>query len=290
MKRNMGVGLALVLAIAALAVAIYREPRGSLVGTQVESRVTLSKIMREKVLRVGYIEYPPTAFRDPQSGVMRGHFVDTLAEILRQLDPAIRIEYEETTWADFMAALYAGRIDLSIAGTFTTIPRSRAVAFTRPLVYLGRGAIVRKGDDRFSPDRSPKQFDSPSIRVGVVAGEGSHEFVKANFANQDNVTVFSGSDLSQCLAAVSAGQVDVGMSDAMETQKYVKAHADVVDLYADHPYNLTPIAWAVRQDDLAWKEFLDNAITLLEVQGELAAFEQQYDFRWVQPVIEYRSR
>jgi len=102
--------------------------------------------------------------------------------------------------------------------------------------------------------------------------------------------VFSGSDLSQCLAAVNAGQVDVGMSDALETMKYAKAHPEVVDLFADQPYDLTPISWAVRQDDLAWKAFLDTALGTLEAQGKLAAFERKYDYRWVQPVTEYKKR
>ena len=134
------------------------------------------------------------------------------------------------------------------------------------------------------------QFDRPDIKVGVVDGEGSHEFVKANFKNQANIVVFAGSDLSQCLAAVSAGQVDVGMSDALETAKYAKVHPEVVDLFADQPYDLTPISWAVRQDDLAWKAFLDTALETLESQGKLAAFERKYDYRWVQPVMDYKKR
>ena len=251
---------------------------------------TLKKILIEKQLRVGYIQYPPTAFKDSATGQMSGHFVDALEEILHQLDPAIKVEYEETTWADFSAALNSGRIDLSIAGTFTTIPRAKVVAFTRPLVFLGRSVIIRRGDTRFDTAGGPLQFDRSDIRIGVVDGEGSHEFVKANFKNLDNVIVFSGSDLSQCLAAVSAGQVDVGMSDAMECSKYAASHSDVVDLLANHPYDLTPIAWAVRQDDLIWLDFLNTSLTMLDVQGKLNEFEHRYKFRWVHPVQVFQQR
>jgi polar amino acid transport system substrate-binding protein len=275
-----------ILAATAVGVSCRREP----VQTQASPESSLSRIVREKKIRVGYIEYPPTAFRDPTTHKVRGHFVDTLNEIIRELDPGIQILYQETTWADFTAALNSGQIDLSIAGTFTTIPRAKRVTFTRPLVYLARSAIVRKGDHRFSPDKGPLQFDRPDIRIGVVDGEGSHELVKADFKNLSNLVVFSGADLSQCLAAVSSGQVDVGMSDAMETEKYAKAHQEVVDLFADHPYDITPVAWAVRHDDLTWKNFLDTAITTFESQGKLAAYEHQYAYRWLQPVIEFRRR
>jgi polar amino acid transport system substrate-binding protein len=221
---------------------------------------------------------------------MRGHFVDTLREIVRQLDPSIEIQYQETTWADFTAALNAHLFDVSIAGTFCTVPRAKRVAFTRPLVYLARSAIVRRADGRFSAEKGPLQFDRSGIRVGVVDGEGSNEFVKANFKNLATLVVFSGADLSQCLAAVSAGQVDVGMSDAMETEKYARNHQEVVDLFADHPYDVTPVSWAVRQDDQVWKNFLDSAITTLESQGKLAAFEHQYEYRWLHPIIEFKRQ
>jgi ABC-type amino acid transport substrate-binding protein len=257
--------------------------------TDVAPTSTLHKIQQAKLLRVAFIHYPPSAFRGTD-GKVTGHFVNTLEEIIHQLDPAIKLEYEETTWVDFTTALTSGRVDLSIAGTFTTVPRAKVVAFTRPLVYLGRSAIVKKGDARFSPSESPLQFDRPDIKVAVVSGEGSHEFVKTEFKHLEIVTVFSGADLSQALAAVSAGQVDVGMSDALETQKYARVHPEVTDLYAERPYNLTPIAWAVRQEDHEWKDFLDTAIHLLEAQGKLQEFEAKYDFKWTHPVVEYRSR
>lgn len=261
---------------------------GPALGNTGQSESTLTKIQREKKLKVGYIQYPPSAFRD-EKGKVTGHFTETLEEIVRQLDPSIKIQYEETNWTDFSAALTSGRIDLSIAGTFTTVPRAKVVSFTRPLVYLGRSAIVRKGDQRFSADKGPEQFDRSDVKVAVVSGEGSHEYVKAKFKNQKSVIVFSGSDLSQALAAVSAGQADVGMSDALETQKYARAHSDVVDLYAASPYDLTPIAWAVRHEDRTWKDFLDTALNTLEAQGKLREMESRYNFAWAHPVTEFRA-
>jgi ABC-type amino acid transport substrate-binding protein len=290
--RKQGVAwMALLLALGAFALAVRQSLRqADFSYSAAVPQSTLTKVLREKRLRAAYIEYPPTAFRDPTTGQMRGHFVDTLNEIVRQLDPGIEVLYEETSWADFGAALNTRRVDLSIAGTFTTTPRAKVVAFTQPLVFLGRSAIVRKGDNRFRAQDGPMQFDRPDIKIGVVDGEGSHEFVRANFKNQHNIVVFSGSDLSQCLAAVSAGQVDVGMSDALETMKYAKVHSEVADLFAENPYDLTPIAWAVRQDDYEWKAFLDTAIETLDAQGKLAAFEHNYDYRWMQPVRAFAKR
>lgn len=268
----------LVVVLASLALSCESRSPGSSPAKDV-----LAEVLSSRRLRVAYIHYPPTAYRDATSGEMRGLFVDLIEEIARRLGADIEVEYHETTWADFASMLTSGRVDLSIAGTFSTIPRARVVAFTRPLVYLGRSAVVRRGDSRFDRSSGVAQFDDPSLRVGVVNGEGSHEYVVANFKNQEGVTVFSGSDLSQCLVAVSSGQVDVGLSDSLETQKYAKRHSEVVDLYADNPYHVTPIAWAVRRDDHAWRVFLNTSITTLESQGVLSAMKKAYGFQWSRP-------
>ncbi len=262
---------------------------GQRAGTRSGGADTLDRIQRDKVIRAAYINYPPTAFKDPKTGEMTGHFVDALRELARTLDPQIKVEFVEPNWADFATVLNSGRADVSICGTFTTIPRAKLVTFTRPLVYLGRGAIVRKDDARWKPGEPVEQFDRPDLRIGVVNGEGSHEFVKANFRHQDHVVVFDGDDLSQCLAAVSAGQVDVGLSDSLETSKYA-AHPEVVDVYAQNPQNIMPIAWSVRHDDLVWKNFLDTAISTFEAQGKLRAWEAKYGFKWTKPVLDLRPR
>jgi ABC-type amino acid transport substrate-binding protein len=282
--------MALILSVIAVLFAWRSSSRPPSVSNAADSGDTLARVLKEKRLRVGYINSPPMNFPNPQTGEREGLFIDIVSAIVNELDPSIQVTYEETTWADFAAALNSGRIDLSIVGTFTTIPRAKVVSFTRPLMYSGRSVIIRKGDTRFSAEKGPMQFDRPDIKIGVADGEGSHEFVRTHFKNQQNLIVFSGGDLSECLTAVSAGQVDVGMSDALRTERYSKAHQEVTDLYADKPYDLTPVAWAVRHDDVTWREFLNTAIDLFEAQGKLEEFEKRYDYRWVQPVREFRKR
>ncbi|MEM7692395.1 MAG: transporter substrate-binding domain-containing protein, partial [Pseudomonadota bacterium] len=152
--------------------------------------------------------------------------------------------------------------------------------FTEPVVYLGRGAIVQADDERFDSDKGPLQFDQEGVRVAVVAGEGSHEFVMTHFQNTDAVIVFSGSDLAQSLAAVSAGQADVGLSDALETAKYSEAHTGVRDLYASSPHTLTPIAWAVRHEDDDFRVFLNTALELLFASGRIHELAKPHNYNW----------
>ena len=88
---------------------------------------TLEKVKKDKTLRVGYIIYPPTVQKDPNTGKLTGHYVDTIEEIAKLMN--VKVEYHEADWSTFEAGLMTGQFDLSIAATYRTIPRAMAVSF-----------------------------------------------------------------------------------------------------------------------------------------------------------------
>ena len=84
-----------------------------------QSEDLLARIKSEGKIRVGYISYFDITSYDNRSGEAKGYLVDVLTEVLS---------------------------DLSIAGTFNTPVRAKAVNFSRPIFYLGNGAVVRNDD------------------------------------------------------------------------------------------------------------------------------------------------
>ena len=81
---------------------------------------TLEKITTTKIIRVGYVNFPPIVFKDVNSGEVKGHFVLSIEEIAKQI--GAKCQYEEATWATFAAGLQNSQFDISIAPTFGTIP------------------------------------------------------------------------------------------------------------------------------------------------------------------------
>jgi polar amino acid transport system substrate-binding protein len=139
------VGLALVLFISGLYIGTFFHDSESHDTGQSQSALDRIKATRE--INVGYIVFPPTVTKDLNTGQLAGHFVATMREIAKQA--GWKVNFVETDWAGFPAALSSKRIDVSIAPTFVTIPRALTVAFTRPLFYAGNSAIVRADDTRF---------------------------------------------------------------------------------------------------------------------------------------------
>jgi polar amino acid transport system substrate-binding protein len=231
---------------------------------------SLEKITKEKVFNIGYIPSPPGAIKDPKTGEVSGYYVDTARTICDLM--GVKPNFVESTWATFVAGLQSGQFDLSIAATFATIPRALAVEFTKPIHYLGYSAVVRKGDRRF---RTLADIDKPGIKVAVVQGAVGHEYAKQNFKNAQ-LTVLATSDLTAPFVEVSAKRVDVGIEDAWATKRYAAAHPEVVDLFSEKPYNVLPIAWAVRKGETDLLNFMNTALDYMMINGRLDQLASKY--------------
>ena len=245
-------------------------------GSSPLTRSTLEQIVTTHKLKVGYIVFPPSITKDPSTGKLGGHLVETIKEIARL--SRWELEFIETDWTGFVAGLNSHRFDVSIAPTFVTIPRASSVYFTKPLFFLGNSAIVRIDDTRFS---SINSMDHPKIVVAVTQGEAGDEYTAANFKNAEIIKFLSG-DQSLAFQAVVNRRADVALGDAYATKKFALEHPqEVKDLFADSPYNLTPISWAVRKGDDELLNFLNNSLESLNYQGRLLEWEKKAGANWL---------
>jgi len=246
-----------------------------------EQLSTLQKIQSERVLNVGYVVYEPTVIKDPNTGELSGHFVDAIRFIADVMN--VELVFHEADFSTFAAGLQSGRFDISIAATYRTIPRAMAVSFTNPIIYIGNGAIVSKDDVRF---KTLNDFNQPNLKIAVAQGEASHEYAKEHFSLA-KINALSTSDLSLPLAEVSVGRADIGLADAWSTAKYAKEHPEVINLFAANPYDLTPVGWAVRSEDIQLLNFINTAIEYTQSTGRMKEWEKIYDAHWVKPILTF---
>lgn len=241
-----------------------------LAGGSAAAETTMEKMLKEKTLRVGWIMSPPGAQKDLSSGELGGYYIDMVSFILEQIN--VEPVFIETKWSTFAAGLQSNQFDIVAAGTFASIPRAAAVAFTDPIFYLGYGAAVRKGDERFA---SLADIDQPGVKVAVVQGTGGHEYAKRAFKNAE-IVVLGSNDLSASLVEVQSGRADVAVEDAWATRRYTQQHPQMVDLFAENPYNLQPIGWPTRIQDAAIREFFNTALEWMRINGKIDEFVKRY--------------
>jgi polar amino acid transport system substrate-binding protein len=170
----------------------------------------LDRIVERGEMRVGYLVWPPAVTRDESTQQLGGIFPDMVQQVAEALQ--VRVVWQEVTLANFAAALNTGQVDFSVGPTFVTIPRAAAVSFTTPVAYVGNAAVVRTASN-FRPS-TLEQVDRRGMRVAVLQGQAIEELVRRALDSAE-VVVLAGGNLTAPLAAVAAGQADIGFMNSV---------------------------------------------------------------------------
>lgn len=242
-----------------------------------EQADTFEQIKKQGVIHVGYIVFSPFVIQKPETRELSGVFVDAIREIATQME--VKVEFEEASWNTFIAGLQAKKFDVCIAPTFSTIGRAKSVAFTTPLLAAGNSAIVRSDETRF---KTIADLDQKGLVIAVTQGEQGHEYAKANFKNAE-IKVFSGGDQNLTFSEVLSGRADAALGDFWAVAQFAAAQPKARDLFANNPYNITPVAWSVRYEDQSLRVFLNTALGCLDTAGKLDEINQKYHANFLRP-------
>jgi polar amino acid transport system substrate-binding protein len=232
---------------------------------------TLEKVRKTKQLQVGYFIFEPTIVEDKQTGQLKGVFVDMIEAIAKSLDA--KVVYNKVDLANFAAGLQSRQFDLSIGATFATPQRATAVVFTRPIFYCGYTGVGKKGSA--AKFLKWQDLDRNDLTIAVKQGSAIDDFVRDNF-KLSKVVRLTGPDLTLPLAAVSAGQADVGLMNQLTVFTYLREHPELEEVLRSTPIAPTYFAWAVRPDDERWLRFIDTAIGYYLDTGDVYRWEVKY--------------
>ncbi|MFH0952259.1 MAG: transporter substrate-binding domain-containing protein [Patescibacteria group bacterium] len=283
-QKNTFIYLSLMIAVVALVVSAYSINKTDQTNT---ANDTLARVIATGVLDACTVINPPTTIRDAKTGQLSGHMVEAMENIAERMK--IKVNWHESTWGNAPLDLQSKRCDLLVAPFFANVPRAEAVAFTKPpLMYIGHSALVRKDDERFPNINSIFDFDKPEYTVVVATGEAGDIFVKEHFTKAKvNQIDTEAADLTRFAVEVSAGRADVAIGGSDTTAIYASEHDDVIDLFKENPYGLSPVGWAVRQDDIRWLNFIESSLLFLDSQGILKELEEKYNAHWLHEKVEY---
>jgi polar amino acid transport system substrate-binding protein len=231
---------------------------------------SLDQIIASGELRVGYIVTPPNAIKDPATGNLSGFDVDAIREIAKQM--GLKTTFTETDWGTFAAGLQADQFDVSISPTFATIKRSMAVLFLRPLIFAGNGALVKADDNRY---KTLADMDNPDTRIAVLQGGQAEDFVRRNMPKAQLISLAS-SDLTAGMVEVVAGRADVGIEDSYTINEFVHKQPTTKNLFYDHPFNLTPVAWSVARGNAELAAAINSGINILLYSGRYDDIARPY--------------
>ena len=233
---------------------------------------SLEAILKEKVIRLGTIPYPPVTIKDPRTNAWGGFWID--GPNLMFEAAGLKVEYVETKWATFPSALQSDQFDVFVGGAFNTPRRAAAVSFTRPVMYMGHSVTIRR--ESAGKFKSLADIDQPGVTVATVLGTSGHEYMKQNFKNATIKALDTG-DLTQDSLEVLAGRADAALQDAFKVAQVVGRNPDkLVDLFASSPFYMLPIAYVVSKNNQELLTFANNLLDWMDTNEKWQELARKY--------------
>ena len=240
--------------LAFAAIALVQSPH-------VQAR-SLDEIMSSKKMRIGIILVDQMVMRDPNSGELSGVWIDGIRRLFDTLN--LEPDFVETKWATFVGGLQADQFDVFISG-FMTPQRALALEYTRPVVFLGHSAsALTENAGRFA---TLGDLNSPDVTIATVLGGSGHQFAKQHLPLATIRPLDTG-DLTASGMEVLSGRATVAMDNAFSIGRFVRMNEDrMVDLFQDDPFNVLPVAWAIRPGNPRLLTFLNNMLDYMDTNG-----------------------
>jgi cystine transport system substrate-binding protein len=216
------------------------------------------------VLRVGTEGvYAPFSFHDPATGELTGYDVDVARAVGEKL--GVDVEFVETPWDSIFAALEADRFDV-VANQVTITPeREEKYDLSEPY-SIGEGVIVTRADD----DSITSLTD---LRGRRAAQSTTSNW--AQVARDAGAQIESVEGLTQAMALLSQGRVDVVVNDSLSVYAYLAETGDAAVKIAGTTGEKSEQGLAARKDSGLLPD-LNTAIEELKTDGTLAAISEKY--------------
>ncbi len=186
---------------------------------------TLERLRHEGVVRIGYANEAPYAFRDATTGRVTGEAPEIARAIFGQMQIG-RIEGVLTEFGSLIPGLQAGRFDVIAAGMYVTPERCAQVAFSEPTYSVGEAFIVAAGNPLDLHSYADLR-NSPDATIGVVTGAIEGRYARAVGIEERRIITFP--DELAAVAGVRAGRVSAYAGTALTVQTLIAKRSDGVE-------------------------------------------------------------
>jgi len=222
------------------------------------------RIVRTGKLRCGYVIYPVSLVRDPNTGAFSGISYDIITQLGKEL--GLTVEWvEETSGALMTEALKTDRFDLVCTSMWSSSARGKAAQFSAPVYFTAINAYARKDDDRFNNLTS---FNSPELTIATVDGSMSAAITRDDDPLAKTYALPDLTDFPQLFVAVKDKKADLTYSEEAQAADFESKNPDVLrNITPDKPVRLFANRFVMKMQDGGLSSMLNNAIANLQNSG-----------------------
>ena len=239
------------------------------VSAQDSSAPVLQRIAKTQTLRVGMTGDQPPFNVISREGKIIGMDVD-LAHLLAG-SMGVQLEIVEMEFSKLLPALEDREIDLVMSGVTITLQRNVRVPFVGP--YHVSGISILTKSETLASIQTSEQLNSNKVRIAVLRGSTSENFVEATLAQADLTATVSHADSIRLLLE---GKVDVVVADAPICALSILRHPDAGLITLTKPLTIEPIGIAVAPGDPQLVNLIQNYMKALRATGALEGVKAKW--------------
>lgn len=172
-------------------------------------------------VKIAYIEEPPF-YWTAEDKTVTGSDIE-LAEVILRAIGATSIEYQPTSFAEFLPGVQAGRWDMNVP-IFVSDERARQVSFSLPVWALVDGFLLPAGNPMaLTSYKSIAARDD--ARLGTIAGTVQIGAAKSAGVTDRQIVIFN--DQPEAIAALRAGKIDAFVGTDVGNRALAEANKDL---------------------------------------------------------------
>ena len=229
----------------------------------------LPRILESRELRVGLSgDQPPLNMKNK-----RGEIIGLEVDLIETLAQSMGLEarFVPMPFADLLAALEKGEVDMVISGMTITPERNARVAFAGPYIVSGKSILTRS--QKITNVESTAALDLPGRSYAALAGSTSERFVKDSLPRSQLVAT---PDYDTAVQMVIDGQVDALVADFPFCEFAVLRHANSKLASLVTPFTIEPLGIALPADDPLFVNLVENYLSTLENTGILTQLKAKW--------------
>lgn len=232
-----------------------------------------SRYEKQKTITVGLDDtFVPMGFRN-KAGNITGYDVDLAREVFKQY--GIKVNFQPIDWLMKETELRNGTIDLIWNGYSVTPQRAKVVAFSKPYFSNGQVLVTLRKNNILKPaDMQGKVLGVQSSSTGATDLDAEPKILRQYIANQQPIYYDT---FMNAVNDLNAGRIQAILIDRVYADYYI-SHLSNPKMYriSESGFPVDKFAVGLRQSDITLQHKINQALTKLQANGELASLNQRW--------------
>jgi polar amino acid transport system substrate-binding protein len=231
---------------------------------------TMDRINESGVLRVGVTGGQPPFNMKTKSGEIIGMEIDLASALASSM--GVKVEFVQKDFAQLLAAVEKGDIDIALSGLTMTSERNRRVAFAGPYFISGKGLITTSASLAKADD--PSDIGAGSFTLVALDGSTSYDLLAQAKAKESKLVAVKNYDKG--IEMVISGKADAMLADFPICLVAALQNPDAGIQGVIAPLTFEPLGGAVSGDDALFLNLVDNYFDALEGTGLMAMLRAKW--------------